>query len=132
MHLQLWSLGHGTTLWRAAPGLYYRMVGELINRSIAAHGPPIKSDFDVKLVGDCSEVLNSYLRLTLKQPRRCLRRGPCSGATAELTAVLPAATCDCMLCFLQPAREHHPRRATSYLAAAPGAQMLSFEFEAQA
>ena len=50
MPLQLWSLGHGTTLWRTAPGLYYRMVGELIHRSIAAHGPPIKSDFDVKLV----------------------------------------------------------------------------------
>ena len=48
--MQLWSLGRGATLWNAAPGLFYRMVGEVKLRSIAAHGPPQRSEFDAKLV----------------------------------------------------------------------------------
>jgi len=47
---QLWSLSHGQTLWRVAPGLYYRMLGKVIRKSIATHGPPVKTDFDDKLV----------------------------------------------------------------------------------
>ena len=51
MHvMQLWSLGRGATLWNAAPTLFYGMVGEVKLRSIAAHGPPQRSEFDAKLV----------------------------------------------------------------------------------
>jgi len=50
VRVQLWSLGRGATLWRAAPGLFYCMVGEVKRRSIAAHGPPQRSEFDDKLV----------------------------------------------------------------------------------
>ncbi len=48
--LQLWSMGGGVNLWRAAPALYYRMVEEVVRRSVAAHGPPTRRDFDDKLV----------------------------------------------------------------------------------
>ena len=37
-------------LWRLAPALYYRMVQEVVRRSVAAHGPPTQRDFDAKLV----------------------------------------------------------------------------------
>ncbi len=53
-------MGRGSTVWRAAPGLYYRMVEEVIRRSVAAHGPPLQTDFDEKLVG-AKLVLTAFL-----------------------------------------------------------------------
>ena len=43
-------MGGGVNLWHVAPALYYRMVEEVVRRSVAAHGPPTRRDFDQKLV----------------------------------------------------------------------------------
>jgi hypothetical protein len=43
-------MSRGSTVWRIAPGLYYRMVVEVIRRAYAGRGPPTLADFDAKLV----------------------------------------------------------------------------------
>ena len=68
--LQIWAMGRGTTVWRIAPGLYYRMVDEVISRARAAHGPPLLSDFDTKLVRGCSSAGSTTWQLRCNQ-RSC-------------------------------------------------------------
>ena len=65
LHVQLWAVGRGSTLWRTAPGLYYRMVSEVIRRATTVHGPPTRSDFDVKLVRQLVNPLTLSLILNL-------------------------------------------------------------------
>ena len=56
-HVQLWAMGRGSTLWRSAPGLLFRLIEEVICRAVAVHGPPALTDFDAKLVR--ADLINS-------------------------------------------------------------------------
>ena len=86
LYTQLWGMGRGTTVWRAAPGLYYRMVEEVIRRSVAAHGPALQTDFDTKLVrspGHGPAMLSWFMRF-----------GGWAGVSGAMTAAAIASVQD--------------------------------------